>query len=130
MILSAAITLDGKLGVKSKQTKLSSKDDKIRVHRLRSNVDAVIIGKNTVQLDNPLLTVRHVKGKNPIRVILDSLGTIKSNSKIIQTCNKVPTIIAVSESISKKNIERLRKFSLNIIIYGKLIIKFNYYFMY
>ena len=60
MILSAAITLDGKLGVKSKQTKLSSKDDKIRVHRLRSNVDAVIIGKNTVELDNPLLTVRHV----------------------------------------------------------------------
>ena len=119
MILSAAITLDGKLGVKSKQTKLSSKDDKIRVHRLRSNVDAVIIGKNTVQLDNPLLTVRHVKVKNPIIVILDSLGTIKSNSKIIQTCNKVPTIIAVSESISKKNIERLRKFSLNIIICGK-----------
>ena len=119
VILSAAITLDGKLGVKNKRTKLSSKNDKIRVHKLRSNVDAVIIGKNTVHLDNPSLTVRYVKGQNPVRIILDSFGTIKSNSKIIQTCNSVPTIIAVSESISEKNLQRLRKFPLNVIICGK-----------
>ena len=119
VILSAAITLDGKLGVKNKRTKLSSKNDKIRVHKLRSKVDAIIIGKNTVNLDNPLLTVRHTKGKNPVRIILDSSGTIKSNSKIIQTCNKVPTVIVVSELISEKNLQRLRKFSLEIIVCGK-----------
>ena len=119
VILSAAITLDGKLGVKNKRTKLSSKNDKIRVHKLRSMVDAIIIGKNTVSLDNPLLTVRHTKGKNPVRIILDSSGTIKSNSKIIQTCNEVPTVIVVSELISEKNLQRLRKFSLEIIICGK-----------
>jgi 2,5-diamino-6-(ribosylamino)-4(3H)-pyrimidinone 5'-phosphate reductase len=119
VILSAAITLDGKLGISGKRTKLSSKSDKIRVHKLRSKVDAIIIGKNTVTHDNPLLTVRHVKGKNPIRIILDSLGTVKSNSKIIQTCNQVPTIIAVSEAISKQNLKRLQKFPLEIIICGK-----------
>ena len=119
VILSAAITLDGKLGVKNKRTKLSSKNDKIRVHELRSKVDAIIIGNNTVRLDNPLLTVRHTQGKNPVRIILDSSGTIKSNSKIIQTCNKIPTIIAVSELISEKNLQRLRKFSLEIIVCGK-----------
>ena len=118
VILSAAITLDGKLGVKNKRTKLSSKNDKIRVHKIRSEVDAIIIGKNTVELDNPLLTVRHVKGKNPVRIILDSLGTIKSNSRIIQTCNKVPTIIAVSESISNKNLKRLQEYTLEIIYCG------------
>jgi 2,5-diamino-6-(ribosylamino)-4(3H)-pyrimidinone 5'-phosphate reductase len=119
VILSAAITLDGKLGVKNKRTKLSSKNDKIRVHRLRSKVDAIIIGKNTVNLDDPLLTVRYTKGKNPIRIILDSLGTIKSSSKIIQTCNKVPTIIVVSKSISEKNLQRLGKFSVELIKCGK-----------
>ena len=119
VILSAAITLDGKLGVKNQRTKLSSKNDKVRVHELRSTVDAIIIGKNTVNLDNPLLTVRYAKGKNPVRIILDSLGTIKSSSKIIQTCNNVPTIIAVSESISQKNLQRLRKFSLEVLICGK-----------
>ena len=119
VILSAAITLDGKLGVKNQRTKLSSKNDKVRVHELRSTVDAIIIGKNTVNFDNPLLTVRYAKGKNPVRIILDSLGTIKSSSKIIQTCNNVPTIIAVSESISQKNLQRLRKFSLEVLICGK-----------
>ena len=125
VILSAAITLDGKLGVKNKRTKLSSKNDKIRVHKLRSEVDALIIGKNTVKLDNPLLTVRHVKGKNPVRVILDSFGTIKSNSKIIQTCNKVPTIVAVSESISNKNLKRLQEYPLEIIYCGKTSINIS-----
>jgi len=119
IILSAAITLDGKLGIKNKRTKLSSKTDKIRVHKLRSQVDAIVIGKNTVKLDDPLLTVRHTKGKNPIRIILDSLGTIKSDSKIIRTCNRIQTVIAVSESISKKNLSRLQKFPLDIIICGK-----------
>ena len=80
ILLSAAITLDGKLGIKNKKTKLSSKNDKIRVHKMRASVDAIIIGKNTIECDNPVLTVRYVKGKNPIRIILDSLGTIKSNS--------------------------------------------------
>ena len=106
VILSAAITLDGKIGIKNKRIKLSSKSDKIRVHKLRSEVDAIIIGKNTVKSDNPLLTVRHVTGNNPIRIILDSLGTISSNSKIIQTCKQVPTILAVSKSISKDNLHR------------------------
>ena len=119
IILSSAITLDGKLGAKNKRTKLSSKSDKIRVHKLRSQVDAIIVGRNTVKLDNPLLTVRYVKGKNPTRIILDSLGTIKSGSKIIKTCNKIQTIIAVSESISKSNLQRLQKFPLEIIICGK-----------
>jgi len=108
VILSAAITLDGKIGIKNKRIKLSSKSDKIRVHKLRSEVDAIIIGKNTVKSDNPLLTVRHVTGNNPIRIILDSLGTISSNSKIIQTCKQVPTILAVSKSISKDNLHRLK----------------------
>ena len=120
VILSAAITLDGKIGINNKRTKLSSKSDKIRVHRLRSQVDAIIIGKNTVKSDNPLLTVRHVKGNNPIRIILDSLGTIRSNSKIIQTCKQVPTIIAVSQSISAKNLHRLKKFPLEVLICGKI----------
>ena len=114
VILSAAITLDGKIGIKNKRIKLSSKSDKIRVHKLRSEVDAIIIGKNTVKSDNPLLTVRHVTGNNPIRIILDSLGTISSNSKIIQTCKQVPTILAVSKSISKDNLHRLQKFPLDM----------------
>jgi len=117
--LSAAITLDGKIGQKNKHIVLSSKSDKIRVHKLRSKSDAILVGKNTVQQDDPLLTVRYVKGKNPIRIILDSHGTIKNNSRIIKTCKRIPTIIVVSELVSKSNLNRLRKSPVDVIVCGK-----------
>ena len=119
IILSAAITLDGKIGQKNKHIVLSSKADKIRVHKLRSKSDAILVGKNTVEQDDPLLTVRYAKGKNPIRIILDSHGTIKNNSRIIKTCKRVPTIIVTSKIISKSNLIRLRKLPIDVIICGK-----------
>ena len=102
IVLSAAMTLDGKIGQRNKKIVLSSKSDKIRVHKLRSKFDAILIGKNTVEQDDPLLTVRHVKGKNPIRIILDSHGTIKNTSKIIKTAKNIPTIIVTSQLVSKR----------------------------
>lgn len=119
IVLSAAMTLDGKIGQRNKKVILSSKSDKIRVHKLRSKFDAILIGKNTVEQDNPLLTVRYVKGKNPIRIILDSRGTIKNNSKIIKTAKNVPTIIVTSQLVSKRNLSRLKNFPLDIIVCGK-----------
>ncbi len=117
--LSAAITLDGKIGQKNKHIVLSSKSDKIRVHKLRSKSDSILVGKNTVEQDDPLLTVRYTKGKNPIRIILDSHGTIKNYSRIIKTCKHVPTIIVVSELTSKSNLNRLRKLPVDVIVCGK-----------
>ena len=117
--LSAAITLDGKIGQKNKHIVLSSKSDKIRVHKLRSKSDSILVGKNTVEQDDPLLTVRYTKGKNPIRIILDSYGIIKNNSRIIKTSKRVRTIIVVSEIISKTNLNRLQKLPLDVIICGK-----------
>ena len=118
VILSAAISIDGKIATKTGDSKLSSKQDLVRLHKLRSKVDAILIGKNTVQKDNPLLTVRHTKGKNPIRIILDSNGTISTKSKIIQTSNKIPTIIVVSKKISDSNLQKLKKFPIDVIVTG------------
>lgn len=55
---------------------LSSQESRHEVHALRSRYDAVLIGKTTALRDNPRLTVRHVTGRNPIRVVLDSHGTL------------------------------------------------------
>ena len=119
IILSAAISVDGKIATVTGDSNLSSKQDLVRLHKLRSKVDAIIVGKNTVSQDNPLLTVRYVKGKNPIRIVLDSKGSISKNSKILQTSNKVPTIIAVSKQINKSNFNKLNKFPVEVIITGK-----------
>ena len=119
VILSGAISVDGKIATKTGDSKLSSKQDSIRLHKLRSKVDAILVGKNTVLVDNPLLTVRHTIGKNPTRIILDSKGILSNKSKILQTSDKVKTIIVVSKQISKLNLEKLNKFPVEIIIAGK-----------
>ena len=119
VILSGAISVDGKIATKTGDSKLSSKQDSIRLHKLRSKVDAILVGKNTVLVDNPLLTVRHTIGKNPTRIILDSKGILSNKSKILQTSDKVKTIIVVSKQISKLNFEKLNKFPVEIIIAGK-----------
>lgn len=119
VILSAAVSLDGKIATKNKDSTLSSKQDKIRFHRLRAKVDAILVGINTVKIDDPLLTVRHARGKNPIRIILDSSGRISPKSKIIKTCHAIPTIIVVSKKAPKKNLARLGKYPLKVIISGQ-----------
>ena len=119
VILSAALSIDGKISTRSGDSKLSSKEDSIRLHKLRSKVDAILIGKNTFLQDDPLLTVRYTKGKNPTRIILDSKGTIPINSKIIKTSNEIPTIIVVSKKISKINLLKLQKLPIEIIIAGE-----------
>src|SRR3990172_4283251 len=95
VILSAAISIDGKIATRLGDSKLSSKKDKIRLHRLRSKVDAILVGKNTIHRDDPLLTVRYVKGKNPTRIILDS------------------------KRISKANLQKLKRFPVEIIMTGE-----------
>lgn len=119
VILSAAASLDGKIATKNRDSALSSKQDKIRFHKLRSTVDAILVGINTVEIDNPLLTVRYAKGRNPIRIILDSSGKISAKSKILKTCHVIPTIIAVSKRASKKDLTRLSKYHLKVIVSGR-----------
>ena len=119
IILSAAISIDGKIATKTGDSKFSSEKDYVRLHKLRSKVDGILIGKNTVLLDNPLLTVRHTRGKNPTRIILDSKGNIPSKSKILQTSDMVPTIIAVSKTITRSNLERLHKFPVDVMVAGE-----------
>ena len=118
VILSAAISIDGKIATKTGDSKLSSPQDLIRLHKLRSKVDAILVGKNTVLQDNPILNVRHVTGKNPIRIVLDSNGQILKNSQILKTSKKIPTIIVVSKKIPKPNLKKLNEFPVEIMFAG------------
>tara|TARA_B100001765_G_scaffold1088_1_gene633 strand:- start:129 stop:782 length:654 start_codon:yes stop_codon:yes gene_type:complete len=119
IIFSAAITLDGKLATRTGDSKLSSRADKNRVHKLRSKVDVILIGKNTAKIDDPVLSVHDTKKKNPIRIILDSNATIHTSSRILETSSKIPTIIVVAKNARKKNLQMLEKFPVQIIVCGK-----------
>ena len=118
VIVSAAMSIDGKLATHTGRSNLSSKKDLIRVHKLRSTVDAILVGKNTIHVDDPLLTVRHVKGKNPIRIILDSKGSLSPKSKVVETAKKIPTILVVSETTPRK-FEKFTAKGVQVIRCGK-----------
>jgi 2,5-diamino-6-(ribosylamino)-4(3H)-pyrimidinone 5'-phosphate reductase len=86
--INTAMTVDGKIATISGDSAISSKQDLKRIHKLRSSVDAIIVGISTVLVDNPKLTVRLVKKKrkeDPVRIIIDSTGRIPLGSKLLKT---------------------------------------------
>ncbi|MDE1766333.1 MAG: 2,5-diamino-6-(ribosylamino)-4(3H)-pyrimidinone 5'-phosphate reductase [Thaumarchaeota archaeon] len=119
VILGAAMSIDGKIATRTKKSRLSSDRDLMRVHKLRGKVDAVLVGKNTVHVDNPSLTVRHVKGRNPARIVLDPRATIPLNSKVVKTSNAIPTMLVVSDMASPRKISLFAKKGLQVIRCGR-----------
>jgi 2,5-diamino-6-(ribosylamino)-4(3H)-pyrimidinone 5'-phosphate reductase len=117
--MNAAMTLDGKITTVARDSKISSTKDLLRVHRLRSNVDAVMVGINTVLADDPMLTARRVNGKNPTRIIVDSKARISLNSSIMRSCNKILTIIATSQKASKAKLQKIIAKGAVVIILGR-----------
>ena len=117
--LSAAVSLDGKIASVNGDSKLSSYEDTKRVHKIRAKHDAILIGWRTAVLDDPSLTVRYTKGKNPVRIIIDSRGTLPLSLRVIKTAHAVPTIVAVSSKTSKLRRMKLESFGVNVIVAGK-----------
>ena len=84
------------MGIDNKSSHwITNKISREHTHRLRSKVDAILIGKNTAQVDDPSLTVRMVSGKNPIRVIVDTSRTLPQDLKIFND-NEAETIVLCS----------------------------------
>jgi len=112
IILNCAASADGKIALPDRQNlKLSNKEDFERVHSLRNECDAILVGIGTVLEDNPSLTVNleeRIK-TNPLRIILDTNYRTPKNAKVLD--NKAETIIAIgenTESRTKDNIEMIR----------------------
>jgi 2,5-diamino-6-(ribosylamino)-4(3H)-pyrimidinone 5'-phosphate reductase len=110
------MTVDGKIATSSGDSRISSRDDLVRVHKLRASVDAIVVGISTILADNPRLTVRFVKGKNPARVIVDSRGRIPLDSQIMRTASKVRTIIAVTDKAPEEKLTNLRKMGAEVLV--------------
>lgn len=74
-------SLDGRIATAAGHSRYINRSGALEhLHRLRSQVDAVIVGVGTVIADNPLLTVRRVPGPNPARIILDPHNRTPDNA--------------------------------------------------
>ena len=116
VIMNGAMTVDGKIATASGDSKISSKEDLVRVHKLRANVDAIVVGISTILADDPQLTVRLVKGNNPTRVIVDSKGRIPIDSQIMRMASKINTIVAVTDQAPEEKILRLEDMGAQVLI--------------
>ncbi|HEX2231493.1 MAG TPA: 2,5-diamino-6-(ribosylamino)-4(3H)-pyrimidinone 5'-phosphate reductase [Nitrososphaeraceae archaeon] len=120
VLINAAMTIDGKIATNLGDSTISSKQDLRRLHRLRCSVDAIIIGISTVIIDNPRLTVRLVKrhGTTPVRIIVDSIGKIPLDSKILKSASKITTIVAVTKRASDERVDKIKSAGAIVIVAG------------
>jgi len=114
VILKSAMSLDGKIATKTKESKyITSIESRQYVHMLRVYVDAVLTTVNTIKIDDPLLTVRDVGNenivkKNPRKIILDTNANIPLRSNMLKNEPK-RTIVVVGSGAPRNKIEKIRR---------------------
>lgn len=119
MILSAAMTLDGKIATRRGGGQISCPEDKERVHRLRSQVDAIMVGKGTILTDDPKLTSQLKGGKNPIRVVVDAAAETPVGARVLTVSPGTKTIIAVTNRAPEEKIYALRRAGAEVVKVGE-----------
>lgn len=116
VILKVAATLDGKIATRDGDSKwISGEASRRFVHRLRDQVDGVLVGIGTILKDDPLLTARIKGGRDPYRIILDSRLRIPEEAKVIET-SPSKTIIATTELADRDKAEGLEKKGVRILL--------------
>ncbi|MEN9581840.1 MAG: hypothetical protein RJA70_4849 [Pseudomonadota bacterium] len=114
--LKLGISLDGRTVSRSGKSKwITGEDARSRVHALRAAHDAVMVGVNTVLTDDPLLSVRDVEGRNPIRCIVDSKLRTPLHSHLITTASEIPTCILTSHEASEATQKSLEDRGVSVI---------------
>ncbi len=130
VISNVGMSLDGKLATVDNDSRISGEKDLIRVHKLRKEVQGIMVGIGTVLKDNPRLTVHKIQAKkkdNPVRIVVDSNLRIPLDARILNDDAK--TIIATtldSNSKKSKKMDELKEYSSVEIIqtgYGKVNLK-------
>jgi riboflavin-specific deaminase-like protein len=116
------LTIDGKLALhrasSSKELFDYSTDElKAWFHGQRALADAIMVGANTVRVDDPSLTVRYVEGRNPLRVIPSSDGLLPLSSALLN--DGVPTLVATASGASAETVAALRaKPNVEVVLCG------------
>ncbi len=112
--IKVAMSIDGRIATASGDSKyITSKEARAYVHQLRTEVDAVMVGLNTVVRDNPELTPRLVKGKDPMKIVVDSKLKIPKSCNLMKDPAKL--IIATTGKASKNDIKKMQQKGVNVI---------------
>ncbi|HQY52147.1 MAG TPA: bifunctional diaminohydroxyphosphoribosylaminopyrimidine deaminase/5-amino-6-(5-phosphoribosylamino)uracil reductase RibD [Ignavibacteria bacterium] len=95
-------SIDGNIALNNFESKyITGSESRKYVHKMRSEYDAVLIGKNTAIKDDPSLNVRDVTGRDPLRIVIDWNNSLKQNLKIFSDDNKDKTFVITKKSAEK-----------------------------
>ncbi len=118
--LKAAITLDGRTASRTGESKwITGELARREAHRMRASSDAVMVGVGTVLADDPQLTVRAVRGSDPIRIILDAHLRTPPRSRIVRHESSSPTIIFHAVDASPSRRRRLMGDGVELVAIGR-----------
>lgn len=111
-----AQTLDGRIATASGQSQwISSAAARKFAHQLRAEHDAVLVGAGTVINDNPELTVRLVRGRNPLRVVVASSLPLPEKSKVFQNISRSKTSIAIAKTEAYELLQNFSDSGIDVI---------------
>lgn len=117
VLMKYAMSLDGKISTVTGKSKwISCEESRRDVHELRNNLSAIMVGINTVIKDNPMLNCRIEGGNNPIRIIVDSKLRTPLDSNIVNTADKIRTIVATTDKVDNDKIKALEEKSVEVLI--------------
>ena len=120
VILSAAMTIDGKIASKIGDPEISDEEDWKSVHKLRTEVDAIMVGKGSIIKDNPKLHIKYYDHKGYRRIVLDSNLSIPIESNVVTFKPEIyPTIIITTENAPTTKIKKFELKNVEIIKSGK-----------
>jgi len=128
IIVVSEVTIDGKLtlyrGASSKELmSIMTKEVYKYLHSIRAQVDAIMVGCETVRTDDPSLTVRYVEGKNPIRVIPCSTANVPLNASIFS--KDAPTIIVTTKRAPQERVKKIKELGAEVIYAGEDLVNFD-----
>ncbi|MBD3401870.1 bifunctional diaminohydroxyphosphoribosylaminopyrimidine deaminase/5-amino-6-(5-phosphoribosylamino)uracil reductase RibD [candidate division GN15 bacterium] len=93
--LKTAQSLDGRVATRTGESQwITGKQARVFAHELRAGHDGVVVGMGTVRTDNPSLTVRHVKGRNPYRIVVTSSMRFPNNCTLLEKNQDYRTVVA------------------------------------
>lgn len=113
-IIFSTITIDGKIASKSRFSQLSCPHDLRRLHELRAQCDAVMIGANTVIIDDPSLRLKYVEGKNPDRIVVDGLLRTPLSARVY-TLKTSKTLVLTTKLAPQEKVEKLRGMNIEVL---------------
>ena len=116
VIAKWAMTLDGRMATKTGDSKwISSPEARKLAHKIRGQVDAVVVGIGTALADDPELTCRLARGRDPMRVVLDSMARLPLKSKLVRSAREVPVVVAVSAKAPARRTEALMRRGCHVV---------------